>query len=105
MSANSIDNSGHITPGDDGVHQPVGATVRKVFITEAETAEVIHIVGQGEVSGGMHSRDLSRFACIGFDYHRLLDRQESIFTQDLTGARGMFRRDEIRMRPTGSLRR
>ena len=78
MRANPIDNSIHITPGDDGVHQAVTASAHEVLITEPEPPQIIHIVGQREISGGMHSRDLSRFGRIGFKHDGLLDRQKSI---------------------------
>jgi hypothetical protein len=61
MRANPIDNSSHITPGNDGVDQPVTATIREVRVTESEAAQVIHIVRQREIPGGVRSRDLSRF--------------------------------------------
>ena len=103
MRANPIDNSIHIAPGDDGVHQPVAAAARQVLITETEPPQIIHIVGQREISGSMRSRDLSRFGRIGFKYDGLLDRQKSIRCLRSAGARSVFRRDEIRMRAVGSL--
>jgi hypothetical protein len=42
MRANPIDNSRHITPGDDGVDQPVTATIREVRVAESATAQVIN---------------------------------------------------------------
>jgi hypothetical protein len=42
MHANPIDNSSHITPGYDGVDQPVTAAVRKVRVAESATAQVIN---------------------------------------------------------------
>src|SRR4029077_3684244 len=36
MRANPIDNSIHITPGDDGVHQAVTARAHKILVTEPE---------------------------------------------------------------------
>jgi len=78
MRANPIDNGSHITPCDDGVHQSVAAGAHEVLITEADTAEVVHIIGQREIPGSMYSRDLSRFGWIGFKYDGLLHSQESI---------------------------
>ena len=59
MSAKPIDNSSHITPGDDGIDQPVTATVHDVRVTEAEATQVIHIVRLREVPGDM-PRAISR---------------------------------------------
>ena len=78
MRANPIGNSIHVAPGDDGVHQPVTAGAHEVVVTEPEPPQVIHIVGQREIPGGMHSRDLSCLGGIGFKHDGLLDRQESI---------------------------
>jgi hypothetical protein len=36
MRANPIDNSIHITPSDDGVHQAVTARAHKILVTEPE---------------------------------------------------------------------
>ena len=78
MRANPIDNSIHITPGDDGVHQAVTARAHEVLVTEPEPPQIIHIVGQSKIPGGMRSRDFSRFGRNGFKYDGLLDSQEPI---------------------------
>jgi hypothetical protein len=62
MCANPIDDSSHVTPGDDGVNQPLTATVREVGVTESEAAQVVYIIRQREIPGGVDSRDLS---CLG----------------------------------------
>ncbi len=48
MRANPIDDSIHITPSDDGVHQPITARAHEVVVTKPEPPQVIHIVGQGK---------------------------------------------------------
>ena len=78
MGANPIEDSIHITPGDDGVHEPVTARAHEVLVTESEPPQIIHIVGQREIPGGMHTRDLSRFGRIGFKHDGLLHSQKSI---------------------------
>jgi hypothetical protein len=78
MRANSIDNGSKITPGDDRVNQPITATVGQVRVSKSETAQIIHVVGQREVSGGVRSRDLSRLGCIGFKYDGLFYGQNPI---------------------------
>ena len=78
MGANPIDNGGSIAPGDDGVHQFITAAIDEVLVSEAEAAQVIHVVGQLEIPGGMRPRDLSRFGRISFEYDGLLDGQKYI---------------------------
>jgi hypothetical protein len=46
MMANPIDDGAYITPGNDGVHQPVAAAAREVLIAEAKPPQIIHVVGQ-----------------------------------------------------------
>lgn len=103
MGANPIGNGSYITPGDDGINQSIAAAVGYVRVIKSEAAQIIYIIGQREIPGGVRSRDLSRSSCIGFKYDGLLYCQNPIAAQNLTGTRGVFRRNEIRMSAVGSL--
>jgi hypothetical protein len=105
MRANPIGNGSYITPGNDGINQAIAAAVDYVGVMKSEPAQIIHVIGQREIPGSVRSRDLSRFGCIGFKYDGLLYCQNPIAAQNLTGARGVFGRDEIRMSAVGSLGR
>ena len=95
MGANAIDNGGRITPGDDGVYQLITAAIEEVLVSEAETAQVIHVIWQFEIRERMRPRDLSCFGRIGFKYDGLLDGQEFIAAQNLPRTRRVLRRHEI----------
>jgi hypothetical protein len=69
MSADALDNSRQISPCDDGVDQFIAAAAGKVLVTEAETAQVVHVV---------RPCDLSRFGTLGFKHDGLLDCEEFI---------------------------
>src|SRR5437867_1420140 len=103
MAANAIDNGGRITPGDDGVYQLITAAIDEVLVSEAETAQVIHVIWQFEIRGCMRPRDRSCFGRIGIKYDGLLDGQELIAAQNLPRTRRVLRRHEICMRAVRSL--
>src|SRR5688572_16881461 len=103
MRANPIGNGSYITPGDDGINQSIAAAVGYVRVIKPKAAQIIHIIGQREIPGGVRSRDLSRFGCIGFKYDGLLYCQNPVAAQNLTSTRAVFRRDEVRMSAAGSL--
>ena len=105
MRANPIGNGSYITPGDDGINQSIAAAVGYVRVIKPKAPQIIHIIGQREIPGGVRSRDLSRFGCIGFKYDGLFYRQKPIAAQNLAAARGVFGRNEIRMSAVGSLGR
>ena len=78
MSADALDNSRQISPCDDGVYQFITAAAGKVLVTETETAQVVHVVGQLEIRRRVRPCDLSRFGTLGFKHNGLLHCEEFI---------------------------
>jgi hypothetical protein len=87
-----------VAPGDQRIDEPVAAAVGKVVVAESVLAPVLRVVREPQVGGQVLARNRPRAGRFGFEDEPLLRREHRSGAQDLAGAGGVRRRDEIRMR-------
>lgn len=95
MFVDAMSDRGFITPDDDGVKKSVAAIVSQVVVGVAEPAEVVGVIGQGEVTAEMPPANLMGSAPVRFEDYCLLRNENLAGSENLASAGGVFRGDEI----------
>src|SRR5215471_18472718 len=75
--------------------QAITAVVIQIFQCEAEPAEVVGVVGKGQVPAEVSSPDLTSPGLHCFKDHRLLGDKALGRSKDLAGLGSVFRRYEV----------